>query len=561
MKNMDFSDFLPSGAGRIVHFGCRDGKTATHFRRIRPEVSYTGVAEDLPEEEIPGVDSLLSGMPEEAGESLLSGADCIIYEGTALSGLTPELLERHAACLPPGGQMVMVLGNPAYLGHFLAALSGKGLPDDLDVTLPGLQEMLAEAGLEACQVRRLLSREDESLWAEPAIQELLQAAVACQRGQGAEDADPRAVGYLVRAARKEEVRPLLIHSVLGEALVTARVRLLEPQAFCATEPGVRCGHSRQGEALPLADMGKSFERKLLIRQRMNFHTLEEARRQIQFLRKHGFLILFELDDNPVRWLEDYEETDWMDFRGSHACQVSTPALAEVVRQYNPHVKVFRNELRELPPQREYEDDAPVTVFFGALNREEDWKEILPAINEAAKKYGAGLRFRVLADKAFFAALETEHKEFVGDEGFCNGVFVPYPIYCSALHSADISLLPLRDTEFNRMKSDLKFIESAGHGAAVLASPTVYGESVRDGETGFLYRNSGEFAERLRLLVENRSKRLEIAEAAYRYVEQERLLSRHYGERLAWYGELLDRREELDRELLARMAGASEQNND
>ena len=551
MKTMDFSDFLPPKAKRIVHFGCKDGATPSHFRRIRPEVSYTGVAEDLPEEEIPGVDSLLSGMPEEAGESLLSGADCIIYEGTALSGLAPELLERHAACLPPGGQMVMVLGNPAYLGHFLAALSGKGLPDDLDVTLSELQEMLAKAGLEACQVRRLFSREDESLWAEPAVQELLQAAMAWQREKGEENADPRAVGYLVRAARKADIRPLVVHCVLGEGIVTARVRLREPHAFCMTEPGVRYGESGSREPLNLSRFA-AFGRKILIRQRTNYKLPDLARQQIRLLMKNGFLVLFELDDDPARWQAGYEQADWLDLRGSHACQVSTPTLAELVREYNPHVKVFRNELRELPPPRDYREDGPVTVFFGALNRQEDWKDIMPAINEAARKYGAGLRFRVLADKEFFEALETEHKEFLGDEGYCNGDFAPYPVYCSVLHSADISLLPLRDTSFNRMKSDLKFIESAGHGAAVLASPTVYEATLRDGETGLFYRSPGEFAERLRLLVEDRPRRLELAEAAYRYVARERLLSQHYEDRLAWYEELFARREELDRELLARL---------
>lgn len=549
---MDFSDFLPPRAKHIVHFGCEDGMTASHFHRISPEVSYTGISEDLVPEKIPGVDTLLSGIPEEAGESLLAGTDCIIYEGSALSGLTTELLERHASFLSPRGQMVMVLSNPAYLGHFLSALSGEGLPGDSGVTLARLQELLGRAGLAICQVRRLLSHKDEKLWANTETQELLQAAEAWQRARHLEENDPRSLGYLVRAVRKPDVRPLLVHSILGEELVTARIRLREPHAFCMTEPGVNYGDSRSGEPVSLTAMGNSYERKILIRQRMNYHTMEEARRQIELLRKHDFLILFELDDNPVQWLEGYEKLDWMDLRGSHACQVSTPALAEIVRQYNPHVKVFRNELRELPPPREYREDGPVTVFFGALNREEDWQEILPAINEAARKYGEGLRFRVLADKKFFAALETEHKEFLGDERYCNGDFVPYPVYCAALHSADISLLPLRDTEFNRMKSDLKFIESAGHGAAVLASPTVYEASVRDGDTGFLYRSPEEFAERLRLLVEDRPRRLKMAEEAYRYVAQERLLSRHYEERLAWYEELFARREELDRELLARL---------
>ena len=45
----------------------------------------------------------------------------------------------------------------------------------------------------------------------------------------------------------------------------------------------------------------------------------------------------------------------------------------------------------------------------------------------------------------------------------------------------------------------------------------------------------------------------MARAAYDYVREERMLFRHYEERLAFYYEMLDRREELDRELEQRMA--------
>ena len=135
----------------------------------------------------------------------------------------------------------------------------------------------------------------------------------------------------------------------------------------------------------------------------------------------------------------------------------------------------------------------------------------------------------------------------------DGQFVPYEMYQEALHASDISFLPLRDTEFNRTKSDLKFIESAGHGAVVLASPTVYADTVRDGRTGFIYRSPEEFRERLFLLVENPERRLETAEAAYSYVRRERLLSGHYQERLAWYRELAGRWQELDREEVRRVA--------
>ena len=74
-------------------------------------------------------------------------------------------------------------------------------------------------------------------------------------------------------------------------------------------------------------------------------------------------------------------------------------------------------------------------------------------------------------------------------------FSPYNIYEKILRESDIAILPLEFNRFNSMKSDLKFIESAGHGAVVLASPTVYEDTVDDGKTGLIYNSIQEFEEK------------------------------------------------------------------
>ena len=96
-----------------------------------------------------------------------------------------------------------------------------------------------------------------------------------------------------------------------------------------------------------------------------------------------------------------------------------------------------------------------------------------------------------------------------------------------------------------MKSDLKFIECAGNGTVVLASPTVYEDTVRQGRTGFIYHDVGEFRKYLFLLIEDRERRLEVAREAYAYVRDHRLLSQHYEERVAFYRSLFERKPELD----------------
>ena len=92
--------------------------------------------------------------------------------------------------------------------------------------------------------------------------------------------------------------------------------------------------------------------------------------------------------------------------------------------------------------------------------------------------------QVVYDRAFFDALATPHKSF---EPLCS-----YDRYHELLDAADIALLPLEPTRFNQHKSDLKFIECAAHGVAVLASPTVYDRTINDGETGLIYHSIAEF---------------------------------------------------------------------
>lgn len=114
-------------------------------------------------------------------------------------------------------------------------------------------------------------------------------------------------------------------------------------------------------------------------------------------------------------------------------------------------------------------------------------------------------------------------------------------------------MPLEDTEFNRMKSDLKFIEAAAHGAVVLASPVVYAATIQDGKTGLLFRDAHEFASQLQRLLDHPGTRKKLRRNAYQYVAANRLLSQHIACRLDWYRHLLDNREELEQQRKARIA--------
>ena len=311
------------------------------------------------------------------------------------------------------------------------------------------------------------------------------------------------------------------------------------------------GCMREGDAVPALDEIAGRHDTLILFQRRNIPCTAEVRHILARAGAQGNVLLQEMDDHPQ--ISDRAVRDnYFLFRAVSAVQTSTRCLADFLRELNPYVYLFENQLAELPAQRSYDMPSDrVTIFFGALNRRPDWEPLMPALNEAIRRYGDRLYFRVVSDHGFYQELQTEAKEFAGGVRDAS-IVAPYEHYTAALHASDIALLPLNDTEFNRAKSDLKFIEAAGHGAAVLASPTVYAGSVRDGETGLIFRSPKEFAQKLDLLIKHADLRRTLAENAYRYVAEHRLLAQHLDDYIAAYREMFARREELERERLRRV---------
>ena len=74
------------------------------------------------------------------------------------------------------------------------------------------------------------------------------------------------------------------------------------------------------------------------------------------------MIVTEFDDHPDHFglLDD---DDQLAFRGVHAVQTSTPALAAVLRTHNPEVMVFPNAIRVLPEVRNFPDPQVLTALL------------------------------------------------------------------------------------------------------------------------------------------------------------------------------------------------------
>ena len=549
-----YARLIPPKAKTVAEFGCGNGSAGMWFKEIQPGCRYVGIDTDetLLREAGERIDLTICGAIDEVDlrEHGVSRADCIVYHSGSLgSPRLEEILSGHANLLAPDGQMLFLLDNPGYFRVFMQALlDGGSPPAPSGPTMEELLQILARLGMSPA-IGELSSPEDERL------RENAKLMAACERYCAAQGTsmgpDLWVRQHVVRAVRKASHKPMEIAVLIGDP-ICAPMRVWIPNQCCMTSPGVEIREMEipEGKAyLPPAGDGKQH---VFVYQRYVFGELTWGISWLERLRAQGALVVSEIDDCPMRWEHIFSEHRYMEFVGCHAIQTSTRPLAEYLRQYNPNVLVFENHLELLPPKRERENGDTVTVFFGALNRTEDWQEIMPALNDAIREYGARLRFLVTADRAFFDSLRTDCKEYVGGE-YNKGNFAPYELYADALARSDIALLPLRDNLFNRMKSDLKFIEAAAYGAVSLASPTVYERTIEDGRTGLIYRSPREFRERLSLLVEDAALRLSLADAAYDYVRHNRMAAQHYEERILAYRELFPRLDELEQGCRERVA--------
>lgn len=273
---------------------------------------------------------------------------------------------------------------------------------------------------------------------------------------------------------------------------------------------------------------------------------------------HRFVV--EFDDHPMRW-PAIMENDHRTFREADAVRTSTPELAAILRHWNPNVFVAPNAVARLPESRWRAPDgtwpphalappAPVRLVFAALNRKEDWQGGgIEAIDTALREAGA-----ILAAETGLAPEATIRVDVVFDPEFHRQLRWPtkhlHPLlshaeYHALLHASHVALLPLSDTLFNRCKSDLKFIECAAHGLAMAVSPTVYAPLVGRARGDWpgraeLFRNFRELRSTLRHVLTMPSlKRASMADHAYGYVRDERMLTHTTAAEAQAYTDILE----------------------
>jgi SAM-dependent methyltransferase len=525
---------IPLGLRRVVEIGCGEGAVGACLARRDPTSRRIATAEDpaaaaraAPHYEV------VHRLPPEAGAPLPPGsADLVILHGPMQDPV--RALAAAAKLLAPDGVLLAEFPNAGHWRLVERRLRGgaeAGAPPAGALTRDGLAAALRAAGLVGLDLAAPLP----DAAAAQAFAQSIATALGTDVATWLRAAGPER--WILRAARSAPAPLHLLAHVLKPIGGVNEVRMDLPLGAAATWPGVTL---RLGEAPETPTLPEGEARVLVLHRRLL--NAPEAPRFIDHFRRRGWVVVQEFDDDPAHW-PVIAQSGHFAFRGVHAVQTTTPALAELFRGFNAEVAVFPNTVADLPEPANFADPARLTLFLGALRREADIAPFIPALNTVLEEAGPRLAVEVLADRATFEALRTPHKRLHG--------LLPYGAYRALMGRCEIAFMPLAETRFNGFKSDLKFVEGAAHGLCCVASPVVYGATIRDGETGLVVRTPDELATALRGLLADPARARAIGEAARRWVAANRMLAAATPRRLDWYRSLWARRAELDAALLHR----------
>lgn len=203
----------------------------------------------------------------------------------------------------------------------------------------------------------------------------------------------------------------------------------------------------------------------------------------------------------------------------HADLVTTTTeyLADKFRKHAKNVAVCPNSLdfdlwRPIPRPKAYEGQVRIG-WFGGDSHYEDIQVFKPLLAKLANKYPqVKIVFQcppVPQWEPIFKDIPPEQVDWCGWSDLKH-----YTLFLAARHW-DIGLVPLEDNEFNKCKSNIKWLEFAAMKVPVIAQNMVpYSNSIKNGKTGFLADKADEWYEHACRLIENPELRKEVGQAAY-----------------------------------------------
>jgi 2-polyprenyl-3-methyl-5-hydroxy-6-metoxy-1,4-benzoquinol methylase len=555
--NTDLLANIPMNARRILEIGCGDGSFGLAVKARNPQVQYFGVElfEEVALIAQTRLDKIVIGDIEndDIFQSVLAlhdnkPFDALIF-GDVLEHLRDpwSVLKKLRGLMSPKGICVACIPNIGHWSIHTQLLKGRwdyadaGLLDRTHLrffTHETMREMFTSAGWTVCKSQSRIIQYDKTMEAlktfEPLIaSQGLNAAKAKQ--------DLAAFQWIISASNGPPDPPIYLAALTIKKMAGVNeARIDNPLTTLKSLPNVRAVWGEGSLAIP-----NDYQPGVFILHRQ-FVSNKAIAQHIERLIEKGWVIVSDIDDDPGHWA-GYVDSDFIAFRGVHAVSVSTDKLAARMSMYNPNLAVLNNAIFELPQLSEKPSakSGKLRVFFGALNRIEDWNEIKPRLLPALSKLEDQIEFVVVHDRDIFNSLpQTLKKEFHPTLQITD--------YLKLLGSCDIALLPLRDTPFNHLKSDIKLIECCANGVVPIFSDVVYADTRNVEDLGVMLKAGNDWGQALTDLVENQDQLLRLRTAGFDYATTQRMFSQNMGQRLAWLEALIANKDQLEKQRLQRL---------
>lgn len=259
------------------------------------------------------------------------------------------------------------------------------------------------------------------------------------------------------------------------------------------------------------------------------------------VRKAGKFVVYDADDDVFTAAETHRrvELDWMEgksveqldaerFERIWAMQqcdgvtVSTQRLATIVRSFTSKpVIVVPNAIdlawfREVVRKTTRQIPGLTIGWAGGRRHDRDVEDMATAWGSIARRY-PDVRFMV---QGWVPPVILEN---VGRDRLAILPWMSLESYPAGLAQVDIGCCAVADTPFNRAKSQIKAMEAAAAGSAVVASP-FYAGLVDHGASGFIAESVGEWEDALAVLIEQHATRKMMAKRLLRTVEKRHTLA-------------------------------------
>lgn len=278
-------------------------------------------------------------------------------------------------------------------------------------------------------------------------------------------------------------------------------------------------------------------------QRNALPDLDQAEQAVTYAQALGAAVIYEIDDDL--FASDFEMSssfpksvrDAMSYvvRQADLVICSTEPLAERLRAMNERTVVIPNRLsRELwlsqgVPAFDRPDEGPVRVLYmGTRTHEEDLALVKDAWRKIKKKYGDAVELDIIGGVPEGA---RTFGNTVTIEPLPDASHDSYPEFARWLTQNNrwhIGLAPLRDSDFNRAKSSIKFLDYAALGLAVVASDIApYRNTVAHRQTGLLVEGTTEsWYQAIDELLTNSELRIDLGRNAHQTLTEQHTLEAH-----------------------------------